>query len=127
MAGVTWSASRQGDVYVGTLHNGLGALVYQMEGNKLMATCDSLEMAMYHAPDTHDIMSSEEKAKDTDFLQLLQVGFSPVVICYKYILSRDTTDIVSSPNPARVFLVGSCPIGISITGGDRCISTSGWF
>ena len=70
--GVTWCGSRQGSCYTGTLQLGMGALCYQYEGTRLVATVDSLEMAKLNHPNVMELMESEE-AGITEFVKLLEV------------------------------------------------------
>lgn len=72
--GVTWSASRKGDVYVGPTPNGMGAFCYQYEGNKLMATVDALQMTMYTIPHFKQLLEDEAVKMKTNFLELMQAG-----------------------------------------------------
>ena len=56
--GVTWCGSRQGSCYTGTLPFGTGALCYQYEGARLIATVDALEMAKLNNPHVMELMET---------------------------------------------------------------------
>jgi len=69
--GVTWCGSRQGSCYTGTLPFGTGALCYQYEGTRLVATVDALEMAKLKHPHVTELMENEE-AGISEFIKLLE-------------------------------------------------------
>ena len=69
--GVTWCGSRQGSCYTGTLPFGTGALCYQYEGTRLVATVDALEMAKLKHPHVTELMENEE-AGIAEFIKLLE-------------------------------------------------------
>lgn len=73
ISGGTWTSSKQGDVYTGSLPHGLGGFCYQYEGNRLMATVDSIEVTKVSTPHLSDLLARDSLKDDTiNFLDLLQ-------------------------------------------------------
>ena len=57
--GLNFSASRAGSHYAGSLPMGLGSVVYQFEGNKLMASVDAMEMCLHGNPAFESLLGDE--------------------------------------------------------------------
>lgn len=75
VSGVTWSASSHGTVYTGPLPSGLGAMIYQYEGNKLIATVDVLEMTRYTSPHVDQLLADDVAGTNkSSFLQLAEAN-----------------------------------------------------
>ena len=71
MSGVTWSGSAHGSVFIGVLPGGMGAFVYQYEGNRLIATIDAWEATTHKNPDLGDLISDDSQTT-AKFKALLQ-------------------------------------------------------
>ena len=50
-AKIAWAGARQNDLFCGHFPDGLGHLLYQLEGNRLMATCSLEESCRLVLPD----------------------------------------------------------------------------
>ena len=61
MSGVTWAGSAHGSVFIGVLPGGMGAFVYQYEGNRLIATIDAWEATTHKHPDLGDLVSDDSQ------------------------------------------------------------------
>ena len=66
VSGVTWSGSQQGSVYTGPLPGGLGALCYQYEGNRLVASADALELTRFKSPHIDALIKETNIKSDFD-------------------------------------------------------------
>lgn len=77
LSGVTWSASRQGEIYNGVLPNGLGAINFQYEGNRLVASVDLLEMTKIQCPHIVELFKDNTTQHTSkQFLDMMEAGES---------------------------------------------------
>lgn len=80
VTGLTWSASAHGTVYTGPLPSGLGAFIYQYEGNKLIATVDALEMTRYKSPHVDQLLRDDvTESSKSDFVKMAEALLPHVV------------------------------------------------
>lgn len=61
---LTWTAFRKGDVFIGNLPGGLGYMIYQQEGNRLMATMGLEQACRWVRPD-YNLESTSTEELDT--------------------------------------------------------------
>ena len=70
--GFAWSAARAGSVYTGAMPLGLGAFLYQFEGNKLVASVDVMEMCVHENASFEALLQDESCRTTVNFTQAIQ-------------------------------------------------------
>lgn len=70
--GLAWSATRAGSVYAGAMPLGLGAFLYQFEGNKLVASVDAMEMCVHENASFEALLHDESCRTTVNFAHAMQ-------------------------------------------------------
>ena len=60
LSGFQWCGSKKSSVYSGVIPGGLGCVMYQVEGNRLLAVADVLELAALACPSFKMLMDGPD-------------------------------------------------------------------
>ena len=98
LSGFQWCGSKKSSVYSGVIPGGLGCVMYQVEGNRLLAVADVLELAALACPSFKMLMDGPDfdlASANINPGQLLEDRFVQTeCICFKF--------------PARFFSIMEC-------------------
>lgn len=72
--GIQWCGSEKNNVYTGLTPQGLGCILYQLEGNRLLATADSVELCSLCSPEFKKLIAEQVDLVDqkVDVTQLMK-------------------------------------------------------
>ena len=72
VTGILWAGFKQGAVYAGHLPNGSGCFSYQIEGQRLLAMADLMEVVQSVKPDVFKTLETKGELNQETALTVLQ-------------------------------------------------------